>query len=64
MAKRAAASAPLIRVTDAKTRAGRVAQIVGPQKTGFTFSTYGGYAEMKRKAKVVALVSYPRPAHP
>lgn len=36
-----------------------VAQIVGHEKSGFTFGTYGGEAELKRKAEVVALISYP-----
>ncbi|MBB6123249.1 tyrosine-type recombinase/integrase [Sphingobium subterraneum] len=36
-----------------------VAQIVGHEKAGFTFGTYGGEAELRRKAKVVSLIAYP-----
>lgn len=36
-----------------------VAQIVGHEKKGFTFGTYGGEADLKRKARVVGLISYP-----
>lgn len=36
-----------------------VAQIVGHEKAGFTFGTYGGEAELRSKAKVVAKITYP-----